>query len=70
MPGIPNPPAGSQELAEYSVGDTVYYFRAGKWRLGEIESQEGSSVASPRYWIKDDAKQDTRLIADSAIRKA
>jgi hypothetical protein len=70
MPSIPSPPSGSQELAEYSVGDSVYYYRTGKptilaesrtatsnieltgkWRRGEVLSQEGSSAGSPRYLV-------------------
>jgi len=29
MPSRPDPPSDSQELTEYSVGDKVYYYRAG-----------------------------------------
>lgn len=70
MSSRPDPPPDSQELAEYSAGDRVYYYRAGKWRGGEIQGKGGSSEDSPRYLVKDDEKQDERLVADSDIRKA
>lgn len=57
MPSRPDPPSGSQELAKYSVGGTVFCYRtksvlftvqnlnpAGKWRRGEVQSRDGSST--------------------------
>jgi hypothetical protein len=50
MPSIPDPPSGSQELAEYSVGDSVYYYRLGTLLISFYPIPSMSDLQSIGKW--------------------
>lgn len=46
----PPTPPGAESSTEYSINDSVWVYRAGKWREGTVTGKDGSS--DERYVVQ------------------